>query len=147
MIDLLKCKLYRPSVVFQYAFAWPDGPISARICQGCQINIICVMVFFCFQVDWPKTNFGLGKVGWGGVGWGGGGWLGVISRGAEKKAVYGITQRNWPTLGCISLSLVIARIFSMSLLFIGVLVCWAVYGFYFLYSNFRRASRFKRLSI
>ena len=46
------------------------------------------MVFFCFQVDWPKTNFGLGGVG------GGGGWLDVISREAEKKAVYGITQRN-----------------------------------------------------
>ena len=39
------------------------------------------MVFFCFQVDWPKTNFGLGGVG-GGVG---GGWLDVISREAEKR--------------------------------------------------------------
>ena len=38
------------------------------------------MVFFCFQVDWPKTNFGLGGVG--GVG---GGWLDVISREAEKR--------------------------------------------------------------
>ena len=37
------------------------------------------MVFFCFQVDWPKTNFGLGGVG------GGGGWLDVISREAEKR--------------------------------------------------------------
>ena len=36
------------------------------------------MVFFCFQVDWPKTNFGLGGVG-------GGGWLDVINREAEKR--------------------------------------------------------------
>ena len=39
------------------------------------------MVFFCFQVDWPKTNFGLGGVGGGG----GGGGLDVISREAEKR--------------------------------------------------------------
>ena len=62
--------------VSQYTFSRPEGPISARICQGCQINIICIMGLFCVQVDWPKINFGLGGAG--------GGWLGVISRGAEK---------------------------------------------------------------
>ena len=44
------------------------------------------VIFFCFQVDWPKFDFGLGGAG--------GRWLGVISREAEKKAVYGIIQRN-----------------------------------------------------
>ena len=48
------------------------------------------MVFFCFQVDWPKTNFGLGGVG-GGVG---GGVVGCYKSRGGKKAVYGITQRN-----------------------------------------------------
>ena len=47
------------------------------------------MVFFCFQVDWPKTNFGLG-----GVGGGGGGVVGCYKSRGGKKAVYGITQRN-----------------------------------------------------
>ena len=48
------------------------------------------MVFFCFQVDWPKTNFGLGGVGGGGVG----GVVGCYKSRGGKKAVYGITQRN-----------------------------------------------------
>ena len=53
------------------------------------------MVFFCFQVDWPKTNFGLGGVGGGGGGAGGvGGMVGCYKSRGGKKAVYGITQRN-----------------------------------------------------